>query len=285
MHRTDTSLPFEISQAIKDGSHLVGDDFTAEQLTLWFSQEQEAFYKGDAGNSKGDPWYAYMRFVNDVLGFAPIEAKQIPIKTMLVLGPGSGVEVRKFSQSHPDCRFSFLEASKQFQVDLRNDFPTSDIIAPAYDGRIALDASTQDMTCAFSVLHHIPNVSKVISEISRVTKPGGFLLVREPCSSMGDWRFPRSATPNERGISRQMLLAIAERAGFIPERPPVPIILEPLNKLIKKTIGFNNVSFPLLYRADQLLSRLVSINDRYWRDSWFKKIGPSSYFYLFKKGV
>lgn len=285
MQRTYTSLPSELNQAIKDGTYLVGDDFTEEQLILWFSQEQEAFYEGDAGNSEEDPWYSYMRFVNEVLGFEPIRAKAIALKTMLVIGPGSGVEVQQFSLSHPDCQLSFLEASESFKVQLRERFPTSHIVTPVFTGEIALKDNTQDVVCAFSVLHHIPNVSKVISEVSRVMRPGGFFIVREPCSSMGDWRYPRSATPNERGISRQWMLEIAERAGLALENFPVPIILEPINKTIKKTIGFKNISFPMLYRVDRMLSRLVAINDHYWRDSFLKKIGPSSYFYLFRKKV
>lgn len=285
MQRTYTSLPAEPNQATKDGSYLVGDDFTDEQLILWFSQEQEAFYEDDAGNSEEDPWYAYMRFVNEVLGFEPIRATAIPLKSMLVIGPGSGVEVQKFPLSNPDCQLNFLEASEHFKVQLRERFPTSHVIMPLFTGEIALEDNTQDVVCAFSVLHHIPNVSKVISEVSRVMRPGGFFIVREPCSSMGDWRGPRSATPNERGISRQMMLDIAERAGFELECLPVPIILEPINKIIKRTIGFKNIPFPILYRVDRMLSRFAAINDHYWRDSFLKKIGPSSYFYLFRKKV
>lgn len=108
-------------------------------------------------------------------------------------------------------------------------------------------------------------------------------MFREPCSSMGDWRHPRSATPNERGISRKLLVDIANRAGFLVERDPIPVLLEPINTLLKKTIGFKRVPFPVLYRIDRMLSGLVSLNDYYWRDSWLKKIGPSSYFYLFRK--
>lgn len=283
MHRNYTSLPPEVTQAIKDGTCLVGDDFTDEQLALWFSQEQEAFYEADAGNSEEDGWYAYMRYVNWVLGFAVVKEAKIPLTAMLVLGPGSGTEVQRFAHAHPACRLNFLEASENFQSELRQRFPTSQIVVPRFTGEIALDDKTQDLVCAFSVLHHIPNVSKVISEVSRVMRPGGFLIVREPCSSMGDWRSLRSATPNERGISRQMMLEIAKKAGFELEKAPVPIILEPINKLLKKTIGFKNVPFPVLYQIDRALSKLVSFNDYYWRDSWLKKIGPSSYFYLFRR--
>lgn len=278
-----SSLPFEISQSVKDGTYLVGDDFTEEQLTEWFSQEREAFFESDAGNSDEDPWYAYMRYVNELIGFSALAREPRRTSSMLVLGPGSGTEVELFALSHPECRLTFLEASTRFQDELRRRFPRSIIIEPHASGSIELDCETQDVVCAFSVLHHIPNVSKVLSEISRVTRPGGLLLVREPCSSMGDWRFPRSATPNERGISRKLLVDMAVRAGLAAEREPIPVLLEPINSLLKKTIGFRRVPFPLLYWIDRTLSKLASLNDHYWRDSRLKKVGPSSYFYLFRK--
>lgn len=142
---------------------------------------------------------------------------------------------------------------------------------------------SQDVVCAFSVLHHIANVSKVIREIGRVTQKGGVLLVREPCSSMGDWRKPRSATPNERGIPKSLMIEFAKNAGFDLVEPAVPILFEPFNRLIKRTIGFGYINFSILYLFDAITSKVLSYNDHYWRDSLRKKLGRSSYFYVFKK--
>jgi ubiquinone/menaquinone biosynthesis C-methylase UbiE len=131
---------------------------------------------------------------------------------MTVLGPGSGKEVEQFATQNPECQLHFLEASKNFQKILLDRFTGSRIVLPHYSGDIALADNSQDVVCAFSVLHHIPNVSKVIAEIGRITKPGGLMMTREPCSSMGDWRGQRSATPNERGISRSLMVKFAEQA-------------------------------------------------------------------------
>jgi SAM-dependent methyltransferase len=278
-----TSLPKIITKQIIDGTHLVGDDFNIEQLQRWFAEEQEAFYEGDAGNSEEDPWYAYMRYVNDVLGFSAIAKRVDPIRNMLVLGPGSGKEVEQFAARHPECQLHFLEASNNFQQILRKRFVNSSIILPQYSGDIALPDSSQDVVCAFSVLHHIPNASKVIAEIGRITQAGGLLMIREPCSSMGDWRGPRSATPNERGISRALITKFAEQAGFALERQPVAIILEPLNNIVKKTVGFRWMPLRALYIMDRVASGLLSLNDHYWRDTYWRKCGPSAYFYVFKK--
>lgn len=269
-----TSLPSEISDAVKSGDVLVGDDFSADQLEQWFNQEKEAFFTGDSGNSYVDPWYTYMRYVNDILGFSYIGASG----NMLVLGPGNGTEVSRFS----DWSLTFVEASDSFKQALKDRFPTSVIIHPKPSGQMSLPSNSQDVVCAFSVLHHIPNVSAVIREISRVTKPGGIFLVREPCSSMGDWRYPRPATPNERGISAHLLKRIASDQGFKLVRK-TPILFEPINKLLKRTIGFRMIPFALLYAIDRFISSVVALNDHYWRNTFLRKIGPSGYFFVFRK--
>ena len=70
------------------------------------------------------------------------------------------------------------------------------------------------VTC-FGVLHHIPNVSFVMSELGRVLEPGGVMLLREPVISMGDWRKPRRGlTKRERGIPLHLLQRIAVESGF-----------------------------------------------------------------------
>lgn len=280
-----SSLPLDISAEIRSGNVLAGDDLDADQLRLWFAQEQEAFYEDDAGNSDVDPWYAHMRRVNHRLGFDLIEPHLPRQGAIFMVGPGSGVELDEFARAHPSWVPHFLEASQNFRRTLLAKWPRSVIVEPETSGRIALPSDSQDVVCAFSVLHHIPNVSFVLTELGRVTRPGGFLLVREPCSSMGDWRYPRSTTPNERGISRHLLLSMARRAGFVVWRRPIPILFEPINRVLKKTIGFAGLPFGLVHGFDSVVSGVLALNDHYWRDSFYKKLGPSSYFYVLRKSA
>jgi len=278
-----TSLPSAPSQEVKAGHVLFGNDLSESKLQLWYQQEEEAFFEGDAGNGDTDEWYAYMRFVNERVGFAHVDGSSSNVQRLLVLGPGSGKEIEEFNKRHPNCTLNFLEASKNFQRILLNKFNNSNIVQPHYSGCIDLPSESIDLVTAFSVLHHIPNVEKVIAEAGRVLRSGGYFLVREPCSSMGDWGGPRSATPNERGIGKKLMIKFAKKAGFELVMLPVPILFEPFNRLIKKTIGFKFVSFDLLYLIDIFTSKILSMNDYYWRDSYIKKFGPSSYFYVFKK--
>ena len=279
-----TSLPAEVSDDIRAGRVLAGDELGADQLATWFAQEKEAFYRADAANSEVDPWYAYMRFVNERLGFVQVDAAAAEPKSVLVIGPGSGVEITEFSRRNPHWRLHFLEASENFSLALARKWPDAVILRPQTSGDIELDSGSQMLVCAFSVLHHIPNVSKVVREVSRVLASGGTFLVREPCSSMGDWRLPRSTTPNERGISRRLLVEFARRCGLRPVRTPVPILFEPLNRIfLRGPLRRGAVPLRTLYVIDRTVSCLVSLNDHYWRDRWYKKIGPSAYFYVFRK--
>lgn len=281
--RDFTSLPSMPTEEVKCGEVLFGNDFSQPALEKWFKQEEEAYYEGDAGNGDVDPWYAYMRYVNEQLGFKLLETLNANLSDILAIGPGSGIELEDLHSNNPTAKLHFVEASQNFQKQLAIKFPNSSIISPSCSGDIGMVNASVDLVTAFSVLHHIPNVSKVISEASRVLRNGGYFLVREPCSSMGDWGKPRSATPNERGISKSLLIKFALQNGFEIVDEPIPILFEPLNRIIKKTIGFDRVQHKYLYLVDKIVSLLVSKNDYYWRDQAFKKFGPSSYFYVFKK--
>lgn len=283
MTNRTTSLPGEITTEIKKGDKLAGDDLDEVALRLWYQQEQEAFFEGSSASASDDPWYRYMRYVNERLGFAFVERSKVRVRSLLVLGPGGGEEVQGFTKRHPECRVTFVEASQGFRTTLKKRFPKSTVIEAEPLGTIPCDDESMTLITAFSVLHHVAHVSKILRERARILERGGLLLVREPCSSMGDWRLPRSATPNERGIPRKWMISACGAAGLVVERKPVPVLFEPLNKLLKRTIGFGAVPFSVLYVMDRGLSALVAANDHYWRDSLLKKIGPSSYFYVFRK--
>ena len=42
-----TSLPIEITNEIKTGAKLVGDDYSPEQIARWYFEEKEAFFSFD----------------------------------------------------------------------------------------------------------------------------------------------------------------------------------------------------------------------------------------------
>ena len=278
-----TSLPTVVTPSIRSGEHLAGDDYARTQIDRWFAEEKEAYYEENQGTSESDPYYAYMRWLNPRLGAAVLATSSNASGNMLVVGPGLGREVDAFPNIVKKWQITFVEASENFRRELGVRFPKSTILEAETSGDMPVASNSQDLILAFSVLHHIPNVSYVLGEFARVLKPGGFVMVREPCSSMGDWRMARSATPNERGISCSWLLRTAAKVGLSEYQKPVPVLYYPLALAVKK-LGLASIMSTRFYLAsDILVSRIASHLDFYWRDSVWKRLGPSVYFYMFRK--
>ncbi len=180
-------------------------------------------------------------------------------------------------------RIIFVEASANFRAALSSRYPAAIIRGAQESGVLAVESMSVDLVVALSVLRHIPNVSFVLSEFARVLRPGGFAVVREPCSSMGDRSAPRSATPNERGIPMRWLLNAAGRAGLEPARPPLPILVYALSLTIRRMgLGWmlNTTAY---YWTDVAISWTSKFNDDYFRNSLWKKFAPSAYFYVLSK--
>ncbi len=145
-----------------------------------------------------------------------------------------------------------------------------------------LDASF-DLVVCFGVLHHIPNVSHVIKEISRVLKPGGRFLLREPIVTMGDWRTKRTGlTKNERGIPLHIIRRYLLESGFVIESEAV-VDFSPLKIIFSKIIRRDVFNSYILVRIDSIVSKMMRWNTRYHAFSFWHKFRPTSAFFVSMK--
>ena len=64
--------------------------------------------------TSSDPWYSYMRFVNENLSLKKFLPRSF-CKKMLVLGPGSGEEVANIAALWPDIEITFVKPPKVFR--------------------------------------------------------------------------------------------------------------------------------------------------------------------------
>ncbi len=88
-------------------------------------------------------------------------------------------------------------------------------IKPNPNGNMPFETNQFDLVTSMGVMHHIPNVSHVMSECYRCLNKGGIMLLREPIASMGDWRKLRTGlTKRERGIPLQILNEIIRNVGL-----------------------------------------------------------------------
>lgn len=62
-----------------------------------------------------------------------------------------------------------------------------------------------DLITCLGALHRIPNVSMVVNELYRCLGKGGYLLLREPVVSMGDWSVPREGLTKREGAKKYLV--------------------------------------------------------------------------------
>lgn len=100
-------------------------------------------------------------------------------KVILDAGCGSGYSteliMKEFNPSHI-IAFDYMpeQISLARKRNLKIDFSVGDLT------KIDSPNNTFDAVFVFGVLHHIPHWGKALSEVSRVLKPNGVLLVDEP---------------------------------------------------------------------------------------------------------
>lgn len=260
------------------GVKLYGDDFNEEQIKDWFEHEAEAY----ANLSENKPIdeaknkdYGYNQ-LNTFLGFRHIKLGN-GLKA-LGIGAAYGAEFMPIKNHLKEIHI--LEPSDQLKADKLDEIPLF-YKKPDISGKMPYEDNQFDVITCFGTLHHIPNVSFVVSELARVLKPGGYLLVREPIISMGDWNKPRKGlTKFERGIPLNLFRAMIVKANLkIDKESPCLTLLFIFQKIFKKRLYDS-----LLYlKIDRLLSRLFQFNYTYHATSKLKRIAPNNVFYVLTK--
>jgi hypothetical protein len=193
----------------------------------------------------------------------------------LALGPADGQELLQISTL---CKsFVCIEPEEQWWNSYIGSTP-SEYIKPNIDGSISLN-KTVDLAICFGVLHHIPNVSFIIEQVSNNLSSGGVLLIREPITAMGDWRVKRkNMTPRERGIPLEPLLDALRKQGFNIKRTTYfgnPVCIRGFQRVLKISKPFNNV---FAIYVDKFFSFLTKFNMHYLPKNIISKIAPSSIF-------
>jgi SAM-dependent methyltransferase len=258
------------------GRKLYGDDFPIEKLETWYEQEKEG-YAGEVLSRSESYRYAY-HALNEYYGFRRIEFKAGA--SALGLGSAYGSE---FIPILPRLgHVTILDPSDEFAVRQKLENVPVSYRKPSVDGTLQFPDNAFDLITCFGVLHHIANVSKVLSECRRCLALEGVMLCREPIVTQGDWRKPRRGmTQNERGIPYQLFLEMVRNAGLSVERASL-FDFPPFVRFMH-TIGLAVFASPVATRVDGLLARAFSFNTRYHRIGLLEKFGPASVFLVLRK--
>jgi SAM-dependent methyltransferase len=257
------------------GEKLYGDDFSLEQIKEWYEQESEAYAQMYGVKvQKG----IYKHHINNMYGYKYL--KKIPeFNKVLGLGSSWGYEflpvINKIKELH------IIESSLQTRSkELGSLMPVYH--TPSALGIIDFPDNSFDLITVFSTLHHIPNVTFVLKELFRVLKPDGYLLLREPVISMGDWRKKRlGLTVNERGIPEKILNKTIQKSNMhIVQKHYFACMT---SFFVRITNGHSFFKSKYYYILDKYLSKLFAFNVIYHPTTRFKRIAPQAIFYILRK--
>ncbi|NCI48076.1 class I SAM-dependent methyltransferase [Sediminibacterium soli] len=262
------------------GKKLYGDDFTIDQIKCWYLSEEEGYadlVKKKKEISKDDYRYVY-NSMNIVFGFNYIDKNE---KFTNALGFGSAFGHEFFPIISQIDNLTIVEPSDYLISEILGHLQPK-YVKPEISGKLSFADNSFDLITCFSALHHIPNVRFVLNELTRVLKPGGTMIIREPIRTMGDWRYARNGlTKNERGIPYQYF------DSFFNEKKI---------EIIKKTFCDSNFAYQIIskilpvkrdsifyQKIDKVISRIFTFNIHYHARNKFQKIAPASVFYVVKK--
>ena len=268
------------------GARLIGDDFTPEQEAQWYEEEEQAYRELGHDDEHNYPYDA----LNNIVGYSGLP-KHLPC--VLGIGSAHGREFAPIADRIDDLTIVEPDTSWDedgYEVDgtLSTTYVVPGMGWHADDPWLPVPDNSMDLVTCFGVLHHVARVTRAMEEIHRVLRPGGIALIREPITSMGDWRKPRPGlTKNERGIPLNLMLSIVSDAGFT-EGSYSLCGFAPLRKLVHKLTGRNMWSSSILTRIDLLTSKVVTaINPEvvYHPQTFFERCAPTSIFLRVQKSV
>lgn len=258
--------------------YLIGDDYSSEQIRQWYEEEEEAYaqLQGIRLDKSEDFKYKNM----DVLyGYGKIPNKTY--QNVLGLGSAWGYEFLPYIDHMGSI--TIIESSESMiSKQLGSIVPK--YVKASIQGNIDLPDNCIDLITCFSVLHHIPNVSFVLSELMRVLKPGGYMLIREPVHSMELGTNNRvGLTKNERGIPAFYIKQIIERHQGRVFYYSYHYFMH--SYLERKLHGAKFLNSKCFLRIDHVLSELFSWNIHYYAKSKIQRIAPQSCYYVIRKQI
>jgi len=266
-------------EACFSGEKLYADDFSPEEIEQWFEQESESY--ADLGNKDLSTYsYQYHTF-NRIHGFRHI-ARVPQFDHVLGFGSSWGYEFEPLI--HKIKKLTIIEPSEHMRS--KQIGPLQPVyVKPRMDGLLEFPDNSFDMATSLGVLHHIPNVSFVLSEIIRVLKPGGILFLREPINSMGDWTRPRPGlTSNERGIPLSHFDKFFKKQNVeVIARNHCSTMTYQFQKIFNVILKKSLYSYAWYIRADRLLSSLLKANVRYHSVKKRHRIAPSNIYFVVRK--
>lgn len=260
---------------------LTGNNLTLEDIEKWYLDE-EAWHNQFIGGRSEIYWPVY-----EVFNRKYVINKYCHLtdeKKVLSFGCAEGSDTLLLKKEFHFKLFG-LEASAELIKAFRLLYPDSTIVKANISGKIDYEDNFFDYIFVFSVLHHIPNVSYVLSELKRVLKKDGIMILREPIDSMvfGNVR-PSSLSPHERGIPPEFIRKEIEESGMKMLSLQYSYFAL-LFGLISRSILLNRLSMKFsstLYFMDKILCK-IPFRYSYYSSRICHIVKPTAAYYVIQK--
>lgn len=181
--------------------------------------------------------------------------QHVPPGPTLDVGCGTGVLARRLADL--GYQMHGVDPSRGMLAHLQQARP--DIPAIVGDGAaLPFEDGTFALTYCIAVMHHVADnaaVRKTLTEMARVTRPGGRVLVWDHNPLNPYWRFLMKRVPQDTGAERLIptaeLLAglraggaeplVVTRSGFVPDLVPPRLLgsMAAVERVVEATIGLN----------------------------------------------
>jgi SAM-dependent methyltransferase len=258
------------------GKKLYGDNFKEDEIRAWFNDEREG-YANLGAKELNENEYEY-NALNIYHGFDHLP-KDMRFGEVLGFGSCFGGEFAPIAERID--QLTIIDPSDAFVRSSIFGIPCN-YVKPVESGTLPFADASFDLITCFGVLHHIPNVSYVVSELARCLKPGGYVLIREPNVSMGDWRNPRPGlTKRERGLPLDVFKKIVDNNNLVIIRAGYCLF-----RLIPKVGDAFNIRvynyMPLVW-LDAQICNMLKWNIHYHATTTLQKFCPQSAYFVLQK--
>lgn len=258
---------------------LKGNNYSKEKIEKWYREEE--IYHNQFKGGRGEKYWIIDETFNEKYTFNKFINLSSESK-VLSFGCAEGNDLEKIYKKNKFKLYG-IEASAELIKAFNKKFPEAEIKKSNIYGNIDYNDNFFDYVMVLGVLHHIPNMSFVLSELYRVLKRGGKIIIREPISSMkpkNKWGKNDKISPNERGIPVNFMKSEMEKLGF-RILSVSKAYWAPLMRVIKIYPFLQNYPV-LIYYIDKLCCS-IPIPIKYYRENIFSKCAPGAAYYIAEK--
>jgi len=146
--------------------NLEGNDYSKKEIEKWYKEEEE--YHNQFKGGRADRYWIIYETFNNKYAFEKFIDFGLESK-VLSFGCAEGNDLETNYRKH-HFKLYGVEASSELIKAFQKKFPQAEIRKSNICGKIDYNDNFFDYVIVLGVLHHIPNVSFVLSELCRVLK-------------------------------------------------------------------------------------------------------------------